>query len=51
MRRKADASKIFFVATKILVFDFELLIGGRCEKSGVTSEGKRSRQLHSLPAR
>jgi len=32
MPRDVDASKKIFVATGILVFDFELFIGGRCRK-------------------
>ena len=28
--RKVDASKKIFVVTEILLFDFELFIGGRC---------------------
>jgi hypothetical protein len=40
----------FLVATEILVFDFELFIGGLWEKSRVTSEDERSRQIAELPA-
>jgi hypothetical protein len=49
--RKVDASKKkFFLATEIIVFDFELFIGGQREKRRVTSEYDRSRQPHNLPA-
>ncbi len=48
--REMDASKKISWATEILVFDFELFIGGRCEKGSVTFEDRGSRQLHKLSA-
>ena len=36
--REMDASKKIFVATRNLVFDFELFIGGWREKGDVTYE-------------
>ena len=44
--RKVDASKKIFVVTGILVLDFELFIGGRCQnKSWQLSKATSSQVL------